>query len=187
MSNAKRPAEVALPVAALAALRRDLVAELGDDRAAHVLREAGRSAGDALAALLAPGGGASGDGEETGAGALPARTFWRRLGALLAERGWGHLEFREAHPGLGALEAADLAESDATEAAARPSCHFTAGMLANLLGRVADGPIGVLEVECRSRGDLRCRFLFGGAAALEQVHGRLAAGKHLEAALEALG
>jgi hypothetical protein len=52
----------------------------------------------------------------------------------------------------------------------QPSCHFTTGVLANILGRAADGEVAVLEVECRSRGDQRCRFLFGGADAVYSVY-----------------
>ncbi|MBI4408484.1 MAG: hypothetical protein HY561_02170, partial [Gemmatimonadetes bacterium] len=46
--------------------------------------------------------------------------------------------------------------------------------------------VAVMEVECRARGDLRCRFVFGGASALEALYADLAAGRDLEASLAAL-
>ncbi|HWV55957.1 MAG TPA: 4-vinyl reductase [Longimicrobiales bacterium] len=192
MSLTSRPAELTLPVAALTALRRELVAELGEDRAAEILEEAGRAAGDVLvtlveAALPAGSVNASGDALEADRlAAAPASAFWNTLTRLLAARGWGHLTFESAHPGLGSLDSIDLAESDAAAPALRPSCHFTAGMLAHVLGNVARETVAVLEVECRARGDLRCRFLFGGAPALEAVHAGLVAGQPLEATLEAM-
>ena len=187
MSHASRPAEVALPLAALAALRRDIVAEVGEDRAAHMLEEAGRSAGDALVPLIEAALRTSSASNETDSvAAAPASAFWSSLSEVLAARGWGNLAFEPTHPGMGALDATDLAESDMAGAVLRPSCHFTSGMLANVLGHVADEAIAVLEVECRARGDLRCRFLFGGVPALEALHAGLAAGKPLEATLESL-
>jgi hypothetical protein len=50
-------------------------------------------------------------------------------------------------------------------------------VLANLLGQVADADVAVLEVECRSRGDAHCRFLYGSPDALDAVYSRVAAGE----------
>jgi hypothetical protein len=48
------------------------------------------------------------------------------------------------------------------------SCgHGTAG---GILGRVANAPLAVLEVECRSAGDQRCRFLVGSVDVLNYVY-----------------
>jgi hypothetical protein len=178
-----RPVEIALPLASLAVLRRTIAEQIGADDAARMLQGAGQAAGDALFPLIENGGPVGTDGP---IGSVPGSTFWHRLGELLANRGWGHLVHEPAHPGLGALETTDWAEADAAGSALRPSCHFTTGLLANLLGRVAGAEIGVLEVECRSRGDLRCRFLFGGAPALEAVYHRLADGEPLDSTLDAL-
>ncbi len=173
--------ELALPVGSLSALRNALEANLGGDAAAHALRQAGYAAGDALFPLLAPGAEATG-----GAGELPEQLFWRRVSELFAARGWGKLEFSAVHPALGALETSDWVEADASDGMLRPSCHFTTGLLANLLGRAAGEEVGVLEVECRSRGDLACRFLFGGHDALGLVYEALAHGQPLDQALTQL-
>ncbi len=172
--------ELALPVSALLALREALEAEVGGDAAARALRHAGHAAGDALYPLLKAGE------TETDPAQLPEAEFWRRVADLFAARGWGRLHFEAVHAGVGALESGDWVEADADGGRVRPSCHFTTGLLANLLGHAAGGPVGVLEVECRSRGDLRCRFAFGGQDALEAVYGALAQGQDLDRALATL-
>jgi predicted hydrocarbon binding protein len=176
---ASRPPEVALPVAALAGIQRALAEQVDADAAARALQVAGHAAGDALHALLASGT------SEPDAGAAVA-SYWRRLAELFSARGWGHLVHEAVHAGVGALESTDWAEADAMAGALRPSCHFTTGLLANLLGGTAGGPVAVLEVECRARGDLRCRFLFGGEEALHAVHGAMVEGASADDTLAAL-
>lgn len=176
-STATRHAEIAIPAAALGALRDALVARLGPEAAAEALRAAGHAAGDAFHRILTGGDDIAG---------MPADRFWARFAQLFAARGWGHLEYEEAHPGVGAIHAADWAEAAGASAEA-PVCHFTTGLLANLLGQVAGADVAVLEVECRGRGDARCRFLFGGADAVYAVYERLAAGDAPQDALARIG
>jgi len=172
-----RSTEVALPAASLAALRRALIEEVGADATARALQRAGHAAGDEFHALLSANGGAS---------TLAQGEFWRRLNELFAVRGWGQLLHELVHPGIGALDSSDWAEAGAAEGASRPSCFFTTGLLANLLGRTAGQEIAVLEVECRARGDSRCRFLFGSPANLESVFAGLAAGRDVAGSIAEL-
>jgi predicted hydrocarbon binding protein len=177
-----RVPELALPATALAGLRRALVAELGPDRAAAVLRNAGHAAGDALFTILTQPG---------AEGAAPvsefdADRFWRRFASLFTARGWGNLMHEDVHPGVAVLDSADWSEADTAAQARRPSCFFTTGMLANVLGQVAGSDVAVLEVECRSRGDARCRFLFGSPEALNGVYRSLVGGENLDAAVAQL-
>lgn len=175
--NAGRPHELALPSAALGALRRALIAELGAERAAAVLRQAGHAAGDALFQSLK-------GGEQLTQ--LASDDFWRRFNQLFSGRGWGSISHVPLHPGVGVLESADWGEADAASAR-RPSCFFSTGVLANLLGQVAGGDVAVLEVECRSRGDEKCRFLFGSPDALQAVYDRMVAGNAPADAVAQLG
>jgi predicted hydrocarbon binding protein len=170
MTHGQRPHELALPVASLAALRRALDDVVGADHAAHALQTAGNAAGDAFHDILT---GASADTSPTD---WSEAAFWRRFAELFARRGWGHLSNERVHDGVGALSADDWVEADPAFGEERPSCSFTAGLFANLLGRVSDDEVAVLEVECRSRGDQRCRFLYGSAAALDAVYARLRSG-----------
>ena len=171
-----RAPELAIPVASLAALRRTLTAEVGADAAARALRAAGNAAGDAWYPQLA-----TGDDE-----GLSETVFWRRLSQLFSSRGWGTLTHSSIHPGVGALDASDWLEATSEKGEARPSCFFTTGMLANLLGNVAASGVAVLEVECRSSGAERCRFLFGSPEALNALYARVANGSAVEAALAEL-
>ncbi|MGH7339243.1 MAG: V4R domain-containing protein [Candidatus Rokuibacteriota bacterium] len=68
----------------------------------------------------------------------------------------------------------------------RPGCFFSTGLLANLLGQIAGQEIAVMEVECRSQGDARCRFVFGGPAALEELFNRIEAGQDVDGSIAAL-
>jgi predicted hydrocarbon binding protein len=178
--NGARTQELALPAAAFTALRHTLITELGAQRAAAVLRQAGHAAGDALFRALAQPRGATELGE------LEESEFWKRLTQLFASRGWGSLQHATPHPGLGALESPDWGEADPSSPARRPSCFFTTGLLANLLGQVAAADVAVLEVACRSRGDQQCRFLYGSPEALAAVYSRVAAGEQPEYAVAQL-
>jgi bacteriochlorophyll 4-vinyl reductase len=171
-----RTPELALPVDSLAALRDALVVAVGTEAAAQALRQAGFAAGDALFRILA-----ADDPDELAE--LPVALFWSRLARLFSARGWGQLSYVEAHPGVGALETTNWVEAVPESGATQPACHFTTGLLANLLGRVVASEVAVLEVECRSRGEPRCRFLFGGAVAVYALYDRIAAGDAPDTAL----
>jgi predicted hydrocarbon binding protein len=177
-----RPQELALPVASLAALRRALAESVGEDPAARALQRAGVAAGNAFHELLLR---ASPSGEIAPAG-WSESAFWRRFGELFERRGWGRIANESVHPGIAALDAFDWVESEPDSGADRPSCFFTSGLLANLLGRVCDDEIAVLEVECRSRGDSRCRFLYGAPATLDALYGHIRAGSAIDESLAAL-
>jgi predicted hydrocarbon binding protein len=180
--NPSKQPELAIPLAALRALRTRLAADVGTDAAARALRAAGHAAGDAFFATLAAAAGARSAADRDRLAELDSVAFWRKLGDFFAARGWGRLRFLEVHEGVGALESSDWAEADDGEAQ-RPSCHLTTGLLANLLGNIAERPVAVLEAECRSRGDSRCVFLFGAPETMNVVHGDLAAGSDLDRAL----
>lgn len=172
MSSAPgRSQNILLPAAALRALHTALVDSMGAEAAAGALQRAGHTAGDAIAGSL--------DGVRDADEAV----FWSRLGDLFARRGWGRFAHETIHAGIGALDSGDWAEAAPSGGSGPTGCHFTTGLLANLLGRIAGDEVGVLEVECRSRGDLRCRFLFGARDALEPVYAALAAGRDAEQAI----
>lgn len=182
--SVEKAPEVALPATAIRALAHALAARIGDDDAAHALRAAGNAAGEALHAAFAGAvarGGAEGSADSLGG--LDGDAFWQRLADFLAARGWGRLRFRQVHDGVGALESTDWFEADPKGGAARPGCHLTTGMLANLLGAIAGDEVAVLEAECRSAGHDRCTFLFGAPATLETLYGDLAGGADLDQAL----
>jgi predicted hydrocarbon binding protein len=176
-STHPRTPELALPIASLTALTDALIARVGPNAAPEILREAGHAAGDALFRVL------SGSGELSN---MSADRFWQHLSRMFSNRGWGTLTFSQPHTGVAALDTADWFEARPNTNAPAPCCHFTTGVLANLLGSVADSEVAVMEVECRTRGDHHCRFLIGGADAVYAVYDRMAAGDRADAALEQL-
>jgi uncharacterized protein len=173
-----RPQELVLPVASFAALRAALVDALGADAAADALRRSGFAAGDALFSLLT--------GTHADAAGIGADRFWAELSGLFATRGWGQVSFSRVHEGVAALDSADWVEARLSGDAQQPSCHFSTGMLANVLGQAAGAEIAVLEVQCRSRGDDHCRFLFGGRTALYRVYEDIVGGVTAEGAIAQL-
>ena len=115
---------------------------------------------------------------------LDATFFGEALSEFFADQRWGTLTVSTPHPALVALDSADWAE--AVEGGGEfPSCHVTCGLLADFFGRIADGLVAVMEVECRSRGDARCRFLAGAPETLGTLYDRMAQGTGYAQALEA--
>ena len=90
----------------------------------------------------------------------------------------------ELSPAVLALDSTAWAEATDEPGGEFPSCHLTCGLLADFFGRLSDGLVAVMEVECRSRGDARCRFLAGAPETLSALYDRMAQGTGY---LEALG
>lgn len=169
--------DIQLPAESILALRRSLIRQLGHEPAIRALQEAGHAAGDVLFDRMGQ------DAEAVEA--LPRDTFWGRLAAVFRELGWGTVEHESPHPGVGALRARDWFEVE--ESARQPLCPFTTGVLANILGRAADGDVAVLQVPCVN-GAPRCvRFLFGAPAVLDRLYSGLREGQDVGAGLAALG
>lgn len=162
----------AVPNTSLRALRSALVRDLGDGFA-RVLQEAGFAGGNAVLAALAEWGGRHGlPAPET----LPVATFQTALTRFLAESGWGSLAITPLGEAVLALDAEDWAEADPSAPMPYPACYYSAGMFADLLGRVADAPVGCMEVECRSSGGDRCRFLVGNPEVMAHLYRRIIEG-----------
>ena len=98
------------------------------------------------------------------------------LSEFFADQGWGILTATPLSPAVLALDAPEWAEAAADGRGEFPSCHLTCGLLADFFGRLSDGLVAVMEVECRSRGDGRCRFLAGSPETLSVLYDRMAQG-----------
>jgi predicted hydrocarbon binding protein len=97
------------------------------------------------------------------------------LSEFFAEQGWGRLTATPLGSVL-ALDSTEWAEALDEPQGEFPSCHLSCGLLADFLGRVSQGLVAVMEVECRSRGDARCRFLAGAPETLGILYDRMAQG-----------
>jgi hypothetical protein len=160
-------------------LRAELEKEAGTLPTVHALHHAGFAAGVAAAASLA--GGQEGDPR-----ALGQDVFWSRFSEFFDKRGWGKLRHEQRHRAVGILSSADWAEASGTEGGPEASCHFTTGFLSGILSELAGGPVAVLEVGCRMRGESACQFAFGSEGAIHELYGRLMDDADLDGALAAL-
>jgi len=105
------------------------------------------------------------------------------LSEFFADQGWGKLEATPLGPAILALDSSEWAEAADEGRGEFPSCHLTCGLLADFFGRLSDGLVAVMEVECRSRGDARCRFLAGSPDTLSALYDRMAQGSSYSEAL----
>ena len=171
--------DVAIPAVGLVALRQGIRKEAGPLAAIHALHQAGYASGGVLFdAFTAEAGDDLAD--------LTEGAFWSQLARFLSRRGWGAVSHDDAHPGVGVLRSRDWAEATSDGSETQPTCAFSAGMLSHFLSRAADGPVAVLEVACRSRGDQACSFAFGSEAAIHELYGSLLEGRDLQDAFQAL-
>jgi hypothetical protein len=171
---------VGLGARSLQTLRASLERDLGANAAAY-LQEAGFVGGtdlfNAFCAWLA---------ESTGVadpGTLDAAHLPGVLTAFFSNLGWGSLSVAPLGDAVLALDSADWAEADPNAGAAYPSCHVTGGLLSAFFGHLGAGMMAVLEVECRSRGEARCRFLAGAPETMHAMYERLSAGLGVEEAI----
>ncbi len=172
MATTHSPPRLALGRATLDQVRAVLEREL-PQHAPGLLREIGFAAGEACFEGFVSSV-AERYGVETPQ-ALDARYLSEAIGGYLREEGWGTAALETLAPGLVALDSADWTLAG-TRNAATPSCHFSAGMLSDFFTRLGGYPAAVMEVECRSRGDARCRFLVGSADVLTWIYEGMVAG-----------
>ena len=166
--------------ASLAALRAALFRDAGP-AAASYLQEAGYAGGETLFAsfrdwLRARG---AGDPED-----LPVEEFEQRASEYFRDAGWGTLRVGSLRDAVATLDSDDWGEADPASGLEFPACHLTTGVFADFFGRIADHPLAVLEVECRSMGSPRCRFLLGNAEVMEHVYEQMGQGLGYEEAME---
>lgn len=166
--------------AALHRIREILERELPDESDA-LLREIGFAAGPAtyegFVAYVAERYGV--DSPQL----LDARFLSDALAGFLRDEGWGTLSVDTLAPGILALDSTDLAEAEPRHAA-YPACHVTSGLLSDVVTRLGGQAAAVLEVECRSRGDARCRFLVGSPDMLTWIYDGIAAGESWSALVD---
>lgn len=170
---------VALSRQALAALRAALLRDAGSDGAA-ALRDAGFAGGESVYASFA-------DWLRARAGAEPdmlgVEDFQRRAAEYFRETGWGWLTLGSIDDVVATVDSQNWEEADPSAHLDHPGCHFTTGLFADFFGRVSDEPLAVLEVECRSAGAARCRFLLGSGEVMTYVFEALERGERYQEAV----
>lgn len=176
------PDMLAVPRGVLASLRAALARTTGAT-AASDLQEAGYAGGDALFASFAAW---LRSRDQTLPESLDLATFERNATAYFRATGWGSLTIGTLRDLVATVDSSDWGEAEPGGAAGHPACHLTTGLFADFFGRLAGQPLAVLEVECRSAGDARCRFLLGNADVMNAVYDRMARGTPYQAAVAAI-
>lgn len=170
------PRTVAVPAEFFAALR--LPSGLDATNVA-MLRDAGFTAGEGLYESFGQWLETRGD---VPAAFLPDDRFGPLLGEFLAAAGWGTVRITPLGEAVMAIDTTEWAEAEPGSGASSPACHIGTGLLAGFLGRVADAPLSVLEVECRSAGASSCRFLVGSVDVMQYVYEAMSRGVPYETA-----
>ncbi|HEX4574502.1 MAG TPA: V4R domain-containing protein [Gemmatimonadales bacterium] len=150
------------------------------DHAVAILQEAGFAAGEGVFQTFCawlPGQAGVTEPEE-----LDAAQLDEVLSAFFQATGWGALTVAPLGDAALVVDSGDWAEAE-PGSAQEPMCFFSAGMLSDFLGRLSGEPVAVMEVECRSRNDARCRFLSASPATLNAVYEQMTQGKTYEQAL----
>ena len=166
----------------LTALRAALVRDTGA-AAAGYLQEAGYAGGQSLFDAFRHWLAARGRGTPE---SLSVEAFQREATDFFRQAGWGSLEIGALDDTVATLDSSDWGEADPGAGAELPSCHVSAGLFADFFGRLADAPLAVMEVECRSRGDGRCRFLLGSTDVMQRIYEGMANGEEYASAVRAL-
>ena len=110
---------------------------------------------------------------------LPLDHFSETAAEFFQRAGWGAVSFRSLHDALAVIDIDGCWEAQ-LHGEGESGCHLTTGTLAGFLGCLADYPVGVMEIECGSTGNGRCRFLAGNAEMLEHAYETLARGEQWE-------
>jgi predicted hydrocarbon binding protein len=170
---------LALSRASLASLRASLLRDIGPD-AAVALQEAGYAGGEAVFASFRDWLARQTDVPIEDLG---LEAFEEYAAGYFRDAGWGALSIGSLRDAVATIDCGDWGEADPASALEAPGCHLTTGMFADFFGRMADAPLAVLEVECRSTGAHRCRFLVGSADVMEQLYDEMGRGLGYEEAV----
>lgn len=171
---------VAMTRDSLAALRAAMFRDVGPNAAA-MLQEAGYAGGQAMFGAFANWLAARGLPAPE---ALPAHDFAARATEFFRDAGWGSIELG-ALESVATVDSGDWAEGNPAFPLEFPGCYYTSGVMADFFGRLAGEPVAVMEVECRSMGGDRCRFLIGSGETLQRVYDEMAQGVSYEQAVAA--
>ncbi len=107
---------------------------------------------------------------------MPIDEFSARVAEFFERAGWGKVSFRSLHDAMAVMDIEGCWEAE-LHGQGETGCHLTTGTLAGFLGCLADYPVAVMEIECRSGENERCRFLAGTPEMLEHAYNRISQGQ----------
>lgn len=166
--------DISLSAASLVAMSPRALHALRDRAGAQALQEAGYAAGEAAYTAFArwlPQAAGVEDPRE-----LAAPRLAEVLSTYFSSLGWGTVAVTPLGDSAFAVDSSDWAEAQPEAGLQYPGCYFTSGLLADLMSRIGDAPLAVMEVECRSQIGARCRWLVGAPETLTQLYQHMAQG-----------
>lgn len=174
---------VGIGVKALHTIRQALIEDLGEAGEAR-LQEIGYAAGEEIfqrfCQWLPEFAGIADPGD------LDSTRFSQVLSAFFQSLGWGPMKFERMGKSGITITSTSWAEADPQAQTEYPSCYFSTGLFASFFTCLAGGSaVATMELECRSQGDARCRFLAGSPETLDAVYQALSAEQDFEAILGA--
>jgi predicted hydrocarbon binding protein len=153
---------VAIPT--LRELRTAVLSSTDTEGAVSSLRDAGYAGGDAVFEAFEQWLAESGDGSRTAAD-VPLEEFGDTAAAFFRGAGWGEVEF--SHDEADGVAYVDITNCWEGGAGGDAGCQLTTGLIASFFGRIAGYPVAVLETECCSGSESRCRFMLGNAETMQ--------------------
>ncbi|MEO8335676.1 MAG: V4R domain-containing protein [bacterium] len=172
---------VAITRDAMGGLRNALMRDMGY-AAAGYFQEAGYAGGGALFEAFCSWLAERGQGAPE---SLSVSDFQHHATEFFRECGWGSLQVGDLNDTVATLDSPDWGEATPDAGLDQASCHFSSGMFSDFFGRLSAAPLAVMEVECRSAGAERCRFLLGSTEIMEHVYNAISSGETYEAAVRA--
>ena len=154
---------VQTPPEALLALRATLLTR-PDLNTVFALRDAGYAGGEALYAAFAQYAREQGVGDPQ---RMAVEDFFQYAGDFLTDSGWGDTSLASLDDTFCLIEIDGCWEADPEHQPDPRGCHLTLGLLGAFLGKFADYPVALLEIEGPGTGSARCRFLAGNMEMIE--------------------
>jgi predicted hydrocarbon binding protein len=167
-------ADIPLQPSSLVALSPAALHRLRDTAGTPALQEAGYAAGESVYASFARW--LRGTAGVDDPGDLAASRLAEILSRFFSSLGWGVVTVTQLSDAVLAADSSDWAEAQTGVGVQYPSCAFTSGLLADFMTRLGDAPLAAMEVECRSRGEARCRWLLGAPESLTALYEHMAQG-----------
>jgi predicted hydrocarbon binding protein len=168
-----------VPVEFFAGLRQGVLAAHAGSPGLSVdtVRDAGYQAGQALFEQFGHWLADLGEASPT---ELADARFPSLFEAFFHSHGWGRVEVTPLSDAVMMLDAFDWGEAADSDG----GCLVSTGLFAGFLGRLADAPLSVLEVDPDESGPGRCRFLVGSVDVLDYVWDAMQRGIRYERAAQ---
>lgn len=148
---------LSVPPSALLALRKALLTRPDLDTV-FALRDAAYAGGDAMYEAFRS---FVSDTDSLDPQELEVSRFFERAGDFWTRSGWGETKFSESEGSFCTVEIAGCWEASPEDQPDPRGCHLTIGMMGAFLGKFAEYPVAVLEVEGPATDSEKCRFLAG--------------------------